>query len=952
MTLDAYVLETSMNDPFNDVVLIVDPYSTGCLIAKEISMRGYQIAAVWTAGFSSEMKTHVPQSVGGKMNYLFEIEEVDGDLAKTAELCNEAAKKYQKTVKACLAGGEAGVVLADKLSEFLKLRTNGTEIPNRCDKKMQQDLIRKVGLRSVRQACSDKFEEVESFLKTESYPVVLKPNESAGSDGVKLCHTFEEAKEHFHVLMKSQMVNGGDVPAVLCQEFLKGKEYVVDHVSRDGVHKTMMVWVYDKRPANGAAFVYFGCSPVPSDSPEAKILISYIRGVLDALGIANGPSHGEVIITQDGPCLVEMNCRARGGDGNWRPLAKALNGGYSQVEATADAYLDDYQFAKLPDKPPAPFKSSGDEVCLVSFGKGKVEATPGYDMVKKLPSFVCLETGIKIGTQVDYTVDLLTQVGSVILQHEDPSVLAADIAFIRHMEKINGFFDFEKVAEVLTKPRSEMVAAGGANSHRRVYSSAGPSLIRHQSMDRPDLVKGLVKRVTTIDASKEAVVVVDPYSTGCCVAKEFMNRGYQVIALWTKGLVPEMKLHVPLSVGGPEGLKYFSQITQLDKVEDTIDAVKKAAGMYRVVACFAGGESGVDYADVLSEAMKLRTNGTEIPNRRDKKVQQELIRKAGLRSVRQACGTKFEEVKEFLEREPFPVVLKPVESAGSDGVKLCHTMGEAQDHFNTLMTSQMVNGGDCPAVLCQEFLRGKEYIVDHVSRDGVHKTMMVWCYDKRPANGSAFVYYGILPVEPDSPEARILIPYTRRVLDAIGIKNGPTHGEVIMTSDGPCLVEMNCRANGGDGAWQPLARAMVGYTQVDSAVDSYVDGRQFTITPSTPKAPLKAAGQEVKLVSFSRGKVKATPGFDKIRSLPSFVYMETGVAPGTFVDYTIDLVTCVGGAVLVHEDPEVLAADVKCIRDMEKNNELFTFEHLKVLMQSNSQADFSDYYSTSRADGI
>ena len=50
---------------------------------------------------------------------------------------------------------------------------------------------------------------------------------------------------------------------------------------------------------------------------------------------------------------------------------------------------------------------------------------------------------------------------------------------------------------------------------------------------------------------------------------------------------------------------------------------------------------------------------------------------------------------------------------------------------------QMVNGGECPSVLCQEFLRGKEYVVDHVSRDGVHKVVMVWVYDKRPCNGSA-----------------------------------------------------------------------------------------------------------------------------------------------------------------------------------------------------------------------
>ena len=37
------------------------------------------------------------------------------------------------------------------------------------------------------------------------------------------------------------------------------------------------------------------------------------------------------------------------------------------------------------------------------------------------------------------------------------------------------------------------------------------------------------------------------------------------------------------------------------------------------------------------------------------------------------------------------------------------------------------------------------YVVDQVSKDGYHKTMMVWQYDKRPRNGSQFVYFGVLP---------------------------------------------------------------------------------------------------------------------------------------------------------------------------------------------------------------
>ena len=75
----------------------------------------------------------------------------------------------------------------------------------------------------------------------------------------------------------------------------------------------------------------------------------------------------------------------------------------------------------------------------------------------------------------------------------------------------------------------------------------------------------------------------------------------------------------------------------------------------------------------------------------------------------------------------------------------------------------------------------------------MHKTTAVWVYDKRPANGAAFVYFGMLPVDAASLEAKLLIKYTNQVLDALGMKNGASHGEVIMTSAGPCLVEMNCR---------------------------------------------------------------------------------------------------------------------------------------------------------------
>ena len=113
---------------------------------------------------------------------------------------------------------------------------------------------------------------------------------------------------------------------------------------------------------------------------------------------------------------------------------------------------------------------------------------------------------------------------------------------------------------------------------------------------------------------------------------------------------------------------------------------------------------------------------------------------------------------------------------------------------------------------------------------------MVWVYDKRPTNGGDFVYYGMVPVDSQSREAQILIKYTRDVLDALKLHNGPSHGEVMMGPDNvPCLVEMNCRSHGWDGAWVPLAKKLTaGYSQPDVTLDSHLDAMAFDQIPDIP----------------------------------------------------------------------------------------------------------------------
>lgn len=180
-------------------------------------------------------------------------------------------------------------------------------------------------------------------------------------------------------------------------------------------------------------------------------------------------------------------------------------------------------------------------------------------------------------------------------------------------------------------------------------------------------------------------------------------------------------------------------------------------------------------------------------------------------------------------------VVKPVQSAGTDDVFLCQSLDEAMVAFNRIIGKVNGIGIMNENVLVQEFLRGKEYVVDKVSKDGVHKLVAIWEYDKRKANGANFVYFGMRLKPSDSEMAKVMVPYADKILDALGIMNGPSHMEVMVNTvikNGvvtyePCLVEVGARCHGGEGTWLPVAMECVGYTQVLVTLDVYLGGGLF-----------------------------------------------------------------------------------------------------------------------------
>lgn len=173
------------------------------------------------------------------------------------------------------------------------------------------------------------------------------------------------------------------------------------------------------------------------------------------------------MMTPDGPCLVEMNCRSHGGEGSWVPLARSLTGGYSQVDAAIDSFLDESAFARLPERP-RPFQASGQEVMLVSMRAGRVLATPGFDKIRQLKSFESLTTDVTVGSTVELSIDLFTSLGCVFLMHEDPDVMAADLRAIRAMESECTLFE---LSEDRLDSESDTSSHSGSSSPGRVEDS-------------------------------------------------------------------------------------------------------------------------------------------------------------------------------------------------------------------------------------------------------------------------------------------------------------------------------------------------------------------------------------------------------------------------------------------------------------------------------------------------
>jgi biotin carboxylase len=163
-----------------------------------------------------------------------------------------------------------------------------------------------------------------------------------------------------------------------------------------------------------------------------------------------------------------------------------------------------------------------------------------------------------------------------------------------------------------------------------------------------------------------------------------------------------------------------------------------------------------------------------------------------------------------------------------------------------------------------------------------------------------------------------LVDYAFQVLDAMGVKNGPGHLEIMLTDRGPVLIEMGARIIGGDS--YALAKAATGTSPIELTIEAYMRPEQFARRLQEGAQPLerKKFARMVQLISVRAGTIKSLDGFQDVKSLPSVMRVKHSLKVGDAIPMTVDLATSPGQILLVNENLSQLLHDYDTIRKLEK----------------------------------
>ncbi|WP_449434857.1 ATP-grasp domain-containing protein [Pseudomonas putida] len=422
--------------------------------------------------------------------------------------------------------------------------------------------------------------------------------------------------------------------------------------------------------------------------------------------------------------------------------------------------------------------------------------------------------------------------------------------------------------------------------------------------------------IMSLDKKNSTACIVDAYSTGFELSQKLKELGWRVINVQSGPVVPKafsksfdptlFDIHLPLAALGYPNL---------------VERLKSLNPIFVI----AGSEPGVELADHLSTSLHLEGNSpTTSLLRRNKYYMSQTLADHNLNSVEQYLVNTPDELRmasKTLGR--WPIVVKPIDAMGSENVRVCFDDQEALSAFIAIDGHENFIGSINSGALIQEYLEGEQYVVNAVSLGGHHRITEMWHETRLNIRdvGNIYDYETMIPYQ--GKRQSLLIDYTRDVLSALGINEGPSHSEIMLTKRGPVLIETGARMQGGIVS-APIIEA-IDDSHMTMTLKRYLDPQGFA-KKINASYRMRSTPRVVNLIMNRAGIVRQNNCERLLGSLPSFRMIVRTPAVGDYVAKTIDLASKVGHVYLMHSSIEQLDRDYKQIRDWENTHELIVLE--------------------------
>lgn len=246
-------------------------------------------------------------------------------------------------------------------------------------------------------ACND-YKELKYKL---SFPCICKPIDNSASRGVIVINDERELKDG--MIYSSSNGRSG---TVLIEQLLVGSEISVEAFVIDGM--THILAITDKLTTGPPHFVEMGHSqPSKFRNLLEKEILKVSSKAISAMGIKNGPAHVEMMITNNGPVLIEIGARL-GGDYITTDLVP-LSTGIDMLAATIQLTC-----GEIPDITRKYSKASS--IRYMKTNCGIIKSIKGVEHALKVEGVKKIEILKSIGEKAPEICNSIDRIGYVIAQ--------------------------------------------------------------------------------------------------------------------------------------------------------------------------------------------------------------------------------------------------------------------------------------------------------------------------------------------------------------------------------------------------------------------------------------------------------------------------------------------------------------------------------------------------------